>query len=307
MSDRLAELLEREPFVILDGGLATELERDGCDLADPLWSAKVLVEQPERLLAVHRRYVEAGADVITTASYQATIPGLLARGHAMDEPHARALLHSSVTLARAAATPSTLVAASIGSYGAYLADGSEYRGDYGLDRKALMAFHAARIAVLSAAGPDLLAFETIPSAIEAAAIAELLDASPGPRAWVSFTLRLGSDLEISDGTLLSKAVAPLLGHPRIAALGVNCIGPNELLPAIHALAALTSGACGVAIIVYPNSGERWMDQAWAGPPTKLEPFTELARQWVNAGARMIGGCCRTGPSHVRALAQLRAR
>jgi homocysteine S-methyltransferase len=305
MIDRLDELLAREPFVILDGGLATQLEHDGCSLDDPLWSAKVLLKQPERLLAVHRRFVEAGADVITAASYQATIPGLLARGLA--EPEARALLLESVSLARAAADPATLVAASIGSYGAYLADGSEYRGDDGLDRDALAAFHSPRISLLSAAGPDLLAFETIPSALEAAAIAELLAAEAGPRAWVSFSLRSGSGLTISDGTPLCDAAAPLLGHPRIAAIGVNCIAPREVLPAVEALAMLSEGARGVAIIAYPNSGERWAERGWAGPQIEIEAFTELARKWVDAGARMIGGCCRTGHHHVRALAQLRAR
>ncbi|PRQ08620.1 homocysteine S-methyltransferase [Enhygromyxa salina] len=304
MINRLRELLERAPFVILDGGLATELERDGATLDDPLWSAKMLIEQPARVRAVHRRYVEAGADLITTASYQATIPGLLARG--LDEDSAHALLRDSVVIARAAASPSTLVAASIGSFGAFLADGSEYRGDYGLDRAALVAFHSPRVAVLSAAGPDLLAFETIPSALEAAAIAELLNASSGPCAWVSFSLRPGSDVAVSDGTPLREAVAPLLGHPRIAAIGVNCVDPREVLPAIDALVTLEASAgSGEVIFAYPNSGERWVEHAWTGPQTELEQFTELAGRWLDAGARMIGGCCRTGPGHVRALAQLR--
>jgi homocysteine S-methyltransferase len=304
MSNRLRELLEHVPFAIVDGGLATELERNGSTLDDALWSAKVLREQPERVLAVHRRFVEAGADVITTASYQATIPGLLACG--LDESRAHALLRHSVALARAAANADTLVAASIGSYGAYLADGSEYRGAYGLGRDALVAFHSPRVAVLSEANPDLLAFETIPSAIEAAAIAELLAASSGPRAWVSFSLRPGGALTVSDGSPLREAVAPLIGHPRIAAIGVNCVGPREVLPAIDALVTLTIGVSDLAIIAYPNSGERWVEQGWTGPQTEIEAFTELARRWVDAGARMIGGCCRTGPSHVRALAQLRA-
>ncbi|KIG13583.1 Homocysteine S-methyltransferase [Enhygromyxa salina] len=305
MINRLRELLEREPFVILDGGLATELERDGSTLDDPLWSAKMLLEQPERVLAVHRRFVAAGADLITTASYQATIPGLLARG--LDQAQARDLLRHSVALARSAASSNTLVAASIGSYGAYLADGSEYRGDYGIDRKALFAFHSPRVRVLSAAKPDLLAFETIPSALEAAAIADVLSANDGPRAWVSFSLRQGPGLAVSDGSPLPEAVAPLLGHPRIAAIGVNCVGPAEVLPAIDALVTLTANSPGISILAYPNSGERWIEQAWAGPQTELKVFTELARRWVDAGARMIGGCCRTGPDHIRALTQLRSR
>jgi homocysteine S-methyltransferase len=299
MSDRLDELLAREPFAILDGGLATELEHAGCDLDDPLWSARVLIDAPERIEAVHRSFVEAGADIVTTASYQGTIPGFVARG--LSEAQARALLRRTVELARAAAGSDTLVAASIGSYGAYLADGSEYRGDYGLDRAALVDFHRPRLDELLAAGPDLLAFETIPSAVEAEAIAELL-AGEGPRAWVSLSLKPAPGLAISDGTALGEAIRPLLAHPRVAALGVNCLGPEEVLPAVELLA---ERAPSQAIVVYPNSGERWIAQAWAGEQTEPARFVALARRWIAAGARIVGGCCRTRPAHIAALAELR--
>jgi homocysteine S-methyltransferase len=304
MSDRLDALLAREPFVILDGGLATQLEAHGCDLADPLWSAKVLLDEPEQLLAVHRDWLAAGAEVLSTASYQATIPALLARG--LDEGQARSLLRDSVTLARSlTADTEVLIAASIGPYGAYLADGSEYRGDYGLDAAALVDFHRDRMIELCAAGPDLLAFETIPSALEALAIAKLLDELPGPRAWVAFSLGPGASDEprIADGTPLREAAAPLLEHPRIAAIGVNCVGPSAVLPAIEALARV---AASVPIIVYPNSGESWVEQRWAGAGTEVEAFAALAERWWRAGARLIGGCCRTAPAHIRALTELRA-
>ncbi len=299
MPDRLDELLAREPFAILDGGLASELERDGCDLDDPLWSAKVLLEDPARLGVVHRRFVEAGADIVTTASYQATVPGLRERG--LDEPSARALLRESVRLARAGAFAHTLIAASIGSYGAYLADGSEYRGGYGLDRAALVEFHRARLDALLAEQPDLLAFETIPDAIEIEAIAQLLDGS-GPRAWVSLSLSRARVQAISDGTPLRDAVAPLLNHPRVAALGVNCVGPSEVAAALEILARV---APGVALVAYPNSGERWSELGWVGEATQPECFTRLARGWVELGARLVGGCCQTGPGHIRALVGLR--
>jgi homocysteine S-methyltransferase len=302
MPDRFDELLAREPFAILDGGLATELEHDGCVLDDPLWSAKVLLDAPERVLAVHHRYARAGADILTTASYQATLQGLRARG--LDETKARALLRETVALARVAAGPNILVAASIGSYGAYLADGSEYRGNYGLDRRALVEFHRSRVHELVAAAPDLLAFETIPSAVEAEAIAELLDAESGPRAWVSFSLRPseGEEIQISDGTPLARAITPLRGHPRIAALGINCVGPTEVLPALELLVREVEG---LPLIAYPNSGERWHARAWAGSQTDPDELVRLARRWLGAGARVIGGCCRTRPEHIAALARLR--
>jgi homocysteine S-methyltransferase len=301
----LDALLASERFVILDGGLATELEARGCDLDDPLWSAKVLLERPELLREVHRAWLDAGAQIITTASYQATLPGLQARG--LDEAQARALLRESVVIARAATTGSkALVAASIGSYGAYLADGSEFRGDYALDAAALIEFHRERLLELCAAEPDLLAFETIPNAAEAAAIAELLDVIPGPRAWVSFSLRseLDGEPQISDGTRLREAVGPLLAHPRVAAIGVNCVSPKAVLPAIETLART---APGMPIVAYPNAGERWVDHAWVGTQTDLDEFATLAERWWRAGARLLGGCCRTRPAHIEALVRLRAR
>ncbi|HLT36098.1 MAG TPA: homocysteine S-methyltransferase [Enhygromyxa sp.] len=302
MDDRLDALLARERFAILDGGLATELEARGCDLDDPLWSARALIEAPERVREVHRAYLEAGAEIITTATYQATIPGLCARG--LDEVRARALLREAVELARELAGERALVAASVGSYGAYLADGSEFRGDYELDAAALSEFHRERLIELSAAGPDLLAFETIPRASEAVAIAKLLATIPGPRAWVCFSLRseLASEPQISDGTRLREAVAPLLGHPRIAAIGVNCLAPAAVLPAIEVIAEV---APGLPIVAYPNAGERWVERRWAGERTELEVFSDLAKRWSRAGARLIGGCCRTGPTHIEALARLR--
>lgn len=304
MIEPLAARLAEAPFVILDGGLATELERDGCGLDDPLWSARMLLDAPARITRVHARYVAAGVDLLTSASYQATIPGLVAAGRSAAE--ARVLLARSVELARAAALASDhppLIAASIGSYGAYLADGSEYRGDDGLEPAALADFHRPRLDALARAGPDLLAFETIPSHREAAAIAELLAASEGPPAWVSFSLQPGPGRPtISDRTALDDAIAPLLGHPRVIAVGVNCVGPSEILPALERLAAR---APGLAPIVYPNSGERWEPRGWAGPTTSPASFAALARTWVEAGAKIIGGCCRTGPAHVEALAALR--
>ncbi|MFV8749798.1 homocysteine S-methyltransferase [Nannocystaceae bacterium ST9] len=289
------------PFAVLDGGLATELERHGCSLDDPLWSAKALIEQPERVLAVHRSWLAAGADVITTASYQASFAGLAARGIGRED--AEALLRRSVALARAAVDERGRgsVAASIGSHGAYLADGSEYRGDYGLDRTALIEFHRDRLVVLSE-GADLLAFETMPDAGELAAIAELLAAVPGPPAWVSLSLA-PDQLRLADGTALADALAPLRGHPRVLAIGVNCLAPRRVHAALLALRELVE----VPLIAYPNSGERWCDRAWAGDELEVEAFAALAIGWFEAGARWIGGCCRTRPEHVRALVEARAR
>lgn len=296
--------LPQRAFVLLDGGLATELERRGCSLADPLWSAKILLEQPEQIVAVHRDFLAAGADVIATASYQASFPGLAARG--LSHGQIEALLVGSVALAREALraegrSSSARVAASIGSYGAYLADGSEYRGGYGIARAELLEFHRERLAILSEHA-DLLAFETMPDALELDALAELLAHVPGPPAWISLSLA-PDRLALADGSVLEAAIAPLREHPRVFAIGVNCLAPARVEAALLALRACTE----LPLVAYPNSGECWAasERDWAGAAVEHERFAALARRWIDAGARLIGGCCRTGPEHLRALARLR--
>ena len=292
--------------VVLDGGLATELERAGFDLDHPLWSARLLAERPEAIAAVHRAYLEAGADCITTASYQATIPGFVRAGATEAEAHR--LLVRSVDLAsrardafcstpvwRETGRPRPLVAASVGPYGAFLADGSEYTGAYDVGFDGLLEFHRERIGLLSGAGPDLLACETIPSAAEAKALAVLLGELGDARAWVSFSCRDGSCLR--DGTSLADAVRNVAAVPQVVAIGVNCTAPRFVEPLLRAAAAVTDKP----LVAYPNSGEIYdaPSKKWVGT-SDASDWGGHARTWQAAGARLIGGCCRTGPDHIRA-------
>ncbi len=305
--DPIADALRQRPLLVLDGALATELERRGCDLADPLWSAKVLIEHPALIQTVHADYFAAGADVAITASYQATIPGFCARG--LSEAQAIELLHRSVALAQAArdafwADPANrigrirpLVAASIGPYGAFLHDGSEYRGHYGLSVAELIAFHRPRMAALATAGPDLFACETIPCLDEARALTALLPEFPHLTAWISFSARDGS--HNAQGEPIDRCVAEIADHPQVAAVGINCTAPRFIPDLISAIRRVTTKP----IVVYPNSGETYDPEAqcWIGG-AELDDFTAQARQWYAAGARLIGGCCRTTPDHIRMLA-----
>jgi homocysteine S-methyltransferase len=309
--DPIAQILADRPVMLLDGAMATELERRGRDLNDPLWSARVLVEAPELIARVHADYFAAGADCAITASYQATFEGFAGRGIGRDE--AAALMRRSVELAvgardafwaepaHRAGRPRPLVAASVGPYGAMLHDGSEYRGDYGLGVGELIAFHRPRFAVLAAAGADLLACETIPCLAEAEALLALLDEHPGVYAWVSFTARDGA--HSANGEPIAACAARVGAHPQVAAVGVNCVAPRLVPALVAALAAATAKP----IVAYPNSGEVYDagSGGWAGGG-ECERFAEQARAWIAAGARVIGGCCRTGPEHIAELAGLRA-
>lgn len=303
----LPALLERYPVLILDGALATELERRGCDLHDPLWSAKVLLENPALIYQVHLDYFRAGADCAITASYQATVEGFMRRG--LTYAAALATLQHSVRLAVEARNvfwqdvadhaerPRPLVAASVGPYGAFLADGSEYRGDYRLSEVELMDFHRPRLAALLAAGPDLLACETIPCWTEAQALARLLTEFPHAHAWFSFSAC--DDAHLCHGERLAECAAQLDAIPQIVAIGVNCTAPRH----IPALIAALRTATGKPIVVYPNSGEIYdaQQQDWYGPAA-VDTFAVAAQRWHDSGARLIGGCCRTTPAHIAAIA-----
>jgi homocysteine S-methyltransferase len=305
-SDPLAPFLSGDGVLVLDGGLATELEKAGFDLGHPLWSARLLETAPEAIASVHRLYLEAGADCITSASYQATLAGFEREGRSRQE--ADALLRRSVTLAlevrdrfwaderNRVGRLRPLVAASIGPYGAFLANGAEYTGDYDLDEAGLREFHRERLERLAASGADLLACETIPSAAEARALGALLAESPGPPAWVSFSCRDGERLR--DGTSLAECVRLLDPLPRVLAVGVNCTAPAH----VESLLRTAVRSTRKPLVAYPNSGESYDPErkGWSGT-AGTRSWGELGRLWREAGARLVGGCCRTGPDEVRSL------
>ncbi|HEY6798452.1 MAG TPA: homocysteine S-methyltransferase [Kineosporiaceae bacterium] len=305
----LADAVAAGP-VVLDGGLATELERAGHDVTGALWSAGLLRDRPDAVVAAHRRFFEAGAEVATTASYQASFEGLAAAG--VDAAGTRALLRRSVELARAAAggRPGRWVAASVGPYGAMLTGGQEYTGAYAdprdaaaLDIASLAAWHRPRLEVLADAGADVLACETVPAAAEARALIEELARLDVP-GWLSLTAVTRPDGRVT--TRLGEPVEPIFALagqlPQLVAVGVNCTDPDGADRAVAAAAR----ASGKPVVVYPNSGESWDAgrRVWSGSPG-FAP--EAVTGWLVAGARLVGGCCRVGPTEIAAVAAATAR
>ncbi|MGH7919805.1 MAG: homocysteine S-methyltransferase [Candidatus Dormibacteraceae bacterium] len=283
--------------LISDGGLATELEVQGHDLSDPLWSARLLADAPGAIADVHRAFFAAGARIATSASYQASFEGFGRRG--LDRAAAAALLRRSVELARevradlAGDGGERWVAASVGPYGAMLADGSEYRGRYGLGVEELAAWHRPRLEILAAAGPDVLALETVPDLDEGEALVAAI-AGLGVPAWLSYSIR--GDRTCA-GQPLAEAFAVAAGAPDVVAVGVNCCDPPDVLGAI----AIAREVTAKPIVVYPNSGEVWDARArrWVGG---AHFSARLARRWIADGARIVGGCCRVRPVDIAALA-----
>jgi homocysteine S-methyltransferase len=299
MTDALSSRLAARGVAILDGGLATQLQARGHALDDALWSARLLIDAPSVIADVHRAYADAGADIVTTATYQASAAGFARLG--LDPAEIDAALDGAAGLARAATRHTgALVAASIGSYGAHRADGSEYRGDYGLTDAALADFHRDRLRRL-ATGADLVACETIPSLAEGHVLARLLADDDGPPAWISWSVR--DDAHCSHGEPIEACVAAVADVPRVAAVGVNCFDPAWAETLVARIAAVT----GRPIVVYPNSGERWdaHAHAWTGDAADVDAHVALAARWHAAGARIIGGCCRTGPAQIAALVRWR--
>jgi homocysteine S-methyltransferase len=293
---------------ILDGAMATELERRGFNLDGPLWSAHVLESSPEAIADVHRAYLEAGADCLLTASYQVSAEGFQQTGCDPEDAVKAAdrALRASVAIAekvrseyQATLPRGIWIAASLGPYGAMLHNGAEYHGNYECSYDELVGFHGGRIAVLVETNADFLAFESIPSLEEARAILTALRPYPDVPAYLSFTCKDGT--HVSHGEALRECAELLDQQPQVIGIGVNCTRPELIAGLIRELAQVTSKP----VIVYPNSGEHWdaVHRCWQGDG-EIKEFGELAQRWRNAGAQWIGGCCRTGPEHVRMVADV---
>ncbi|KAL3644893.1 sulfide-quinone oxidoreductase [Castilleja foliolosa] len=306
---------------VIDGGLATELERHGADLHDPLWSAKCLLSSPHLIRTVHIDYLEAGADIIITASYQATLQGFENKGYSLED--SENLLRKSVEIALEARNMyysrcveavndqdpddrilnqrPILVAASVGSYGAYLADGSEYSGDYGdaMDLEFLKNFHRRRVRILADAGPDLIAFETVPNRLEAQAFVQLIEEEElNMPAWLSFNSKDG--VNVVSGDSLPDCVAVAESSNKIVAVGINCTPPRFISDLILSIKNVTNKP----ILIYPNSGESYDPdlKEWVqNTGVSDKDFVSYVNKWCEEGASLVGGCCRTTPHTIRAI------
>lgn len=292
--------------LLLDGGLSNELERQGCDLNQKLWSAKLLESDPEAIVVAHLAYLEAGAKCIITSSYQATLPGFMALGY--DESAAKALILKSVELAEEARRRfmlmhphqvKPLIAASIGPYGAYLANGSEYRGDYGISDQVLTDFHEPRINLLDASMSDILACETIPSFQEANVLSEILK-NKKKAAWVSFSCKDGK--HTSDGTPIEDCAALFSNHPTVFAIGVNCTAPKFISELIQHIKTKSGNK---KIVVYPNSGAVYHAESktWSGL-SESTACEVMAKEWIALGGDIVGGCCGIGPEQINAMSKI---
>lgn len=288
------------PFTVLDGGLSTVLEELGEQPGGVLWTASALVERPELLVAAHRRFVEAGAEVVISASYQASVGGLMSSG--VSEREARRLVASTTDLARQAGAP--VVAASVGPYGALLADGSEYHGRYTVTWDDVRAEHRQRIELLATTDADVFGIETMPSAAEAALVAAEVRRCTDRPMWVSFTCVDGERTVAGD--FIGDAARAVLDATdgAVDAIGTNCTAPRFVAALLGHLA---EAAPGIPLVAYPNHGAAWdaRDKRWIGGHNPSE-FTAHIEDWVAQGARLIGGCCGVGSDGVRAIAGRRA-
>jgi homocysteine S-methyltransferase len=296
-----ASQLDLSGLRVIDGAMATELEQLGCDLSHPLWSARVLEESPATIEAVHRSYLQAGADCILTASYQVSAEGFAEQG--LSSQAAADALRRSVSMAESArewyrgvSDRPIWIGASLGPFGAMLHNGAEYHGNYTVSFEEVVQFHSKRISVLASTKADFLAFETIPSLDEAGAILIALEEHPDVPAWISFTCR--DESHVAHGERLRECGRLLDHHPQIVAVGINCTAPTLILSLLRELRPATSKP----IVVYPNSGETWdaMSRSWHGDVDPGELATRSAA-WRDAGAQAIGGCCRTTPQQIQEL------
>jgi homocysteine S-methyltransferase len=278
-----------ERVLVLDGGLSTALEESGFDVSGPMWTGELLLSNPDAITAAHRSFVDAGADILITGSYQISFEGGRSVGWS-DEDVERALRNSTAA-ARLAANEDTIVAASVGPYGAHLNDGSEFRGHYNAGARAIRDFHDRRLDIVLDTEPDMLAIETMPDLDEVRMIMELVESKkPEIDFWVSFTVREAGQL--SGGATFAEACAVVERHSSAIAIGINCSPLSVITP------TLTSVETDLPFVVYPNAGQSWDSESmsWAGKP---EFATHVnSEEWVSAGARIIGGCCGYGTSQI---------
>lgn len=276
--------------LILDGGLATHLESLGLSLHSALWSGVALLEQPEMVRRGHADFARAGADILCTATYQCSAASLAT--HGLDEAAQRALYARAVELVEAAWTDAGRagqVALSIGPYGASLADGSEYCGDYGIEVDELVAFHRSTWQIACGTVTDLVLIETVPNAAEIVAWSRLAPEINRP-VWLALSVRDGEHL--ADGTPL-RALGAIAELSQFVALGVNCCAPATATAALGALATL-----GRPLFVYPNSGEIYEDRNWRG---RAEEPAHHVEDWLAHDLVAVGGCCRTSPQQIAEL------
>jgi len=289
----------RDPFTVIDGGLSTALELLGADISGPLWTAQTVIEDPALLERAHRSFVEAGANIIATASYQCGTKQFESIGLSAKE--ARDALASTTTIARRAVEgTSVAVAASVGPFGASLANGSEYNGRYGVEWRVVEDYHREKLAILVDSGADLTAIETIPLADEALLIAEILEELGAPPAWFSFGFADETHTYGSDA--VDKAVLSIAGYADLVAIGMNCTHPRYVDSLLVSMSELVSG---IPLIVYPNHGREWdaVARCWIGDSMSISA-AETVKRWVDLGARFIGGCCGIGPEDIAHLVNL---
>lgn len=310
MTSLFDNIIQQQGFIILDGALATELEARGANLNHALWSAKLLNENPELIKEVHLDYLMAGANIVTTASYQASFIGFENQGYTKEK--AIDLLKLSVQLALEArelfmsnqnkiSVSTPLIAASLGPYGAALADGSEYTGYQNISIATLMGFHKERLALIQQTDADIIAFETIPCVDEAIAIKNLLADHPGKKAWISFSCK--DEKHLCSGELFEDAIKILKDSEEVIGVGVNCTAPQY----IESLIKIAKQNTQKTIMVYPNKGEIYnaVDKVWEPLNGCMHDFNSYAKLWLAAGAKAIGGCCRTSPADIGRLNELR--
>lgn len=278
-------------FIKLDGGLSTALELNGNKLSTSLWTGELIRTAPNEIIKAHLDFINAGAQIIITSAYQLSYIGCENRG--WSDAQTDEALYKSTQLAIDAVSQSgqaVKVAASVGPYGAALADGSEYRGNYGVGKSALKQFHARRIEVLISSNPDYLALETMPDTQEVEVLLDLLSNCPIPY-WISYSCKEGN--QTNAGQSFASAVD--LAQSAMA-VGVNCTAP-ELITGL-----LSSASSAVPYVVYPNSGRTWdaVEKLWIGT-TQVGFADSLVKEWIDQGAEIIGGCCGIGPKEITSL------
>jgi S-methylmethionine-dependent homocysteine/selenocysteine methylase len=288
----LTELLAQRSLLMLDGAMGTELGRLGVDLSAPLWSARALISMPHVVRNLHFHYLHAGADIITTNTFRSNVRALRKAGMETEweELNLRAVQLAFEARDRFRPARPVLIAGGL----APVEDC--YRPEDVPPDDALREEHRRQAALLAMTGVDMLLAETMMTIREAVIAAEAC-AATGKHFAVSFVTD-GQGTLLS-GESLQDAVAAVSAHAP-AALLLNCVAAAQMKQAYAVLRACTSLPTGC----YANTGQPGPEDAdGLRHDADVAGYVAASRDWVTAGARIIGGCCGTTPEYIEGLTQ----
>ena len=281
---------------LLDGSMSFPMEQLGYNLKNKLWTGKALINNPDLIKDIHKGYIDAGADFISTSTYQISFDRLKNMGYQSEE--IKKIFQKSVDIVKDAIEESKLkkeikIVGSFGPYASYDPEASEYIGEYDSTDIEIKKFHLNNIRIIEETDLDIILYETIPCLREIKILSEALSHST-KEIWISITCN--EEMEFRDGSSFKDACEIISKIEKITTMGINCFSPLLVKKAIDLLKKYSNKK----ILIYPNSGEIYnpKERFWTG---NNEFNNSMIKNWLSLYPDIIGGCCRIGYDDIKKM------